>query len=362
MIKSLYVHIPFCNNICTYCDFAKVISSTFSRKKYIDVLLYELSQKKIPNKLDTIYIGGGTPSVLSDEELDYLLSELKKYLSSKYEFTIEANPESLSLSKIKLLKKHKVNRVSLGVESTNKEKRKYLGRTHNNKDVIKCIRLLNSVGIENINLDFIYGYKKDTKRIINKDLALIKKEKIKHVSFYSLQIEKNTILNNMNEKTLPDDQQASLYFYINKKLKRQGFIHYEVSNWAKENYKSKHNLVYWNCKEYYAIGLGAASYEKGLRNANTKSLTQYLNKNFNPSIERIKKEEEEFEYIMLGLRKIEGINLQDFKSRFNKDFIKTYKNKIEKLKEYLNINLEYISIKEEYIYIMNSILLDLLNF
>lgn len=362
MITSLYVHIPFCNNICSYCDFPKVFSSSFSKKEYIDVLLYELDQKKINNKLKTIYIGGGTPSVLSIEELDYLLSSLEKLLDKEYEFSIEANSESLSKEKIQILKKHKINRVSLGVESTSKRKRKYLGRTHLNKDVISCVNNLYSAGIDNVNLDFIYGTKKDNKFNINRDISLVKKLNIKHVSFYSLQIEQGTMLNNNKEKTLSEDKLAKLYFYINKKLNKIGFNHYEVSNWSKIGYESKHNLVYWNDEKYYAVGLGASSYIDGSRETNTKSLTSYLKKEFNPNVEKINSKDEEFEFLMLGLRKIKGVNIQEFKSRFNKDLLLTYKNKIEKLKDYLNINLEYISIKEEYIFTMNNILLELLNF
>ena len=363
MITSLYIHIPFCKNICTYCDFPKVFSNTCSRKEYLEVLLNELKQKKITNKFKTIYIGGGTPSILNEDELDLLLSSLTPYLAPDYEFSIEANPDSLTERKIQILKKHKVNRVSLGVESTSKRKRKYLGRHHNNLDVIFCVKSLYKAGIDNINLDFIYGCKKDNKAIINKDIALIKKLEVKHISFYSLQIEENTLLGIKKEQTLSEEKQADLYFYINDKLKKLGFNHYEVSNWSKEGYESRHNLVYWNNNQYYGIGLGASSYEGNKRQTNTKSLTSYLKKDFKKQVvEEQTKEDEEFNYIMLGLRKLEGINLKDFKSRFNKDFVLNYKNKIEKLKDYLNINLEYISIKEKYIFIMNSILLELLNF
>ena len=362
MITSLYVHIPFCNKICSYCDFPKVLSNTFNQKEYIDVLLYELKSQNINNKLKTIYIGGGTPSALNINELERLLKELSKYLDSEFEFNIEANPESLDIEKIKILKKYKVNRVSIGVESTNSCKKKILERTHSNLEVINVVNNLKSLGINNINLDFIYGTKNDSIFKVKKDIKLIKKLKVTHASFYSLQIEENTKLYNLKETTCSDSKLEKLYFYINSKLKKQGFNHYEVSNWAKENYYSKHNLVYWNDLEYYAVGLGASSYVNNIRRTNTKSMTKYLKKDFNRKEEKLNLSDQEFEFIMLGLRKLEGIKLSEFKSRFNKDFISCYKNKIEKLKEYLNINLEYVSVKEEYIYIMNSILVELLNF
>ena len=362
MITSLYVHIPFCNNICSYCDFPKVFSNSFNQKEYIDVLLYELETLNIKNKLKTIYIGGGTPSALKVEELERLLKTLSKLLDTNYEFTLEANPESLDLDKIKVLKKYKVNRVSLGVQSTSLSKKKILERKHSNLEVINVVKNLKDNGIENINLDFIYGTRNDSINKIRKDIKLIKKLNVPHASFYSLQIESGTKLYNQKQVTCSEEKLEKLYFYINSKLKKLGFNHYEVSNWAKENYYSKHNLVYWNDLEDYALGLGASSYIENKRYTNTKSMNSYMKKEFNRSVEELDLLDQEFEFIMLGLRKSEGINLKEFKSRFNKDFIDAYKNKIEKLKSYLNINLEYVAVKEEYIYTLNLILVELLNF
>lgn len=362
MITSLYVHIPFCENICSYCDFPKVYINTFSTKDYIDILIQELEENKITNKLKTIYIGGGTPSVLPSSLLEKLLSKLSSYLDKENEFSIEVNPESVDINKINIFKKYGINRVSIGVESFCKSKKRILERNHSNKQVINVVKLLKQGGINNINLDFIYGTKNDGINIVNKDIKLIKKLNIPHVSYYSLQIEKNTKLYNLKEETCSDIKMEKLYFHINNKLKKLGFNHYEISNWAKDNFKSAHNLVYWDDKEYYAIGLGASSYIGNKRITNTKSMTNYLNKKFNRKEEILDISDQEFEFIMLGLRKLEGISLNEYKSRFNKDFLSSYKNKIEKLKTYLNIGLEYISIKEEYVYIMNTILVELLNF
>lgn len=359
MIKSLYIHIPFCNNICSYCDFAKVKSELFDHKKYLDQLFKEFTSLNIENNsLDTIYIGGGTPTSLNDDEFEILLSFFDDRFKNLKEFTVEANPESLSLLKIKLMKKYHVNRVSLGVETTSKEGLSILNRKHNNLQVIECINNLHKYNINNINLDFIYGYPNQDLKMLQDDLDFIKKLDVKHLSFYSLIFEDNTILKIKGYKEIDEDLLVKMNKLINSSLKEMGFIHYEVSNYSKEGYKSLHNLTYWKDNNYYAIGLGASSYINDKRSKNTSSINRYLNGIIKRDIDIVSKNDEKEEFIMLGFRLLDGLDLNEYQKRFDEDFYSTHYKAISKNKEFLNITSTHISIKEEYIFIMDSIVID----
>ena len=359
MITSLYIHIPFCDHICSYCDFIKVYSSLFDRKLYLKRLVEEYTSLNIKDDtLKTIYIGGGTPSSLENSELEYLLSFLKKHQKKVDEFTFEANPESLTVEKIKLLKKYQVSRVSLGVETTSSRGLELLERKHKLKDVEKVIIELKDNGIYNINLDFIYGYEDESIEELKEDIDFALKKDVKHLSFYTLIIEDNTVYKLKKYKELDDDTLFKMYKYINERLKDNGFIHYEVSNYAKEGYESLHNKVYWHDEKYYAIGLSSSSYIYDKRIKNTSSITNYLKGIVHREIDLISKESEEEEFIMLSFRLLEGLSIREYKKRFNADFIKKYSKAIEKNRDFLNIDENHIAIKEDYIYIMDKIVID----
>ena len=327
-ISSLYVHIPFCNNICSYCDFCKMFYNNDIADKYISILLNEISELNINNKLRTIYIGGGTPSTLNEIQLERLLSSLSKYLENEYEFTVEVNPESVDEEKIKLFSKYGINRVSIGVQSFDNSILTFLGRKHSYDNVRECVRLLNKYNITNYSFDFIYGIKGQNIRSIEKDLDLAISLNPKHLSFYSLILEDNTVLKIKNYEEEDEDIVREQYDFIFTKLKDNNYDRYEVSNFSVKGYESKHNLVYWNNDEYYAVGVSASSYVNGVRYTTSRNITKYLNREI---IKESYDADKENEYVMLKLRLDEGFNLNEYKSIFYKDFLVEYKSKVDEL-------------------------------
>lgn len=361
MTSALYIHIPFCDKICNYCDFPKLLHGTFSEEQYLSCLINEYKSYKIPyDSLKTIYIGGGTPSCLSEKSLETLLSLLHHDFPSVQEFTIEANPESLSLDKIKIMSKYGINRVSLGVESSTDTILKRLNRQHKKDDVISIVNRLIDNGITNINLDFIYGLEDTDIHDLDKDLEFAVSLPIKHLSFYSLQIEEGTVFHNKNVKSIDDDALAKMYNHIITTLDNFGFHRYEVSNFAIPGFESKHNLTYWHDDEYFAIGLGASGYINKTRYKNTLSMNKYLNGATKATEEYVSPSNEEFEFLMLNLRLTDGFSISEFNKRFSSDFLVSYKENIDKVKAYIEIKNGRFFIKPQYIYTMDSILLDIL--
>ncbi len=365
-IHSLYIHIPFCDHICAYCDFPKILSSCFSHETYISSLIEEIDSLKIADdSLETIYIGGGTPTALDVESFTRILTYLSSRFRDVKEFTIEANPESIDEEKCRIMKENGVNRVSIGVEVNDSGLLNVLGRKHSKDDVVRGVSLLREHGIDNINLDFIYSLPSKDDSYIDKDIDLIKELDPDHVSFYSLQIEEGTLFYN-KKMEVDDDRSADQYERINKELGSLGYERYEVSNFAKKGFESKHNLTYWHDLGYYAAGMGASGYlpsyyenGDGLRYTDSRSMTNYL-KREGVYKERITKKDEEFEYLMLNLRLKEGFLLSDFESRFRVSFLEKYKKEIEETKDYLQID-ESVKIKPRFLFVMDSILLKILN-
>ncbi|HAS56519.1 MAG TPA: oxygen-independent coproporphyrinogen III oxidase [Firmicutes bacterium] len=314
--SSLYVHIPFCNHICPYCDFPKVVYEKQWAFSYLNSLLSELDSLSL-DKLDTIYIGGGTPTSLDISLLDKLLKKLSSYLNEGGEFSIEANPDSLDEEKIKVFSKNKINRVSLGVQSTIKSNLDFLGRKHNYEDVKKCVELLRKHCINNINCDLIYAYNGLSIKDLNKTIEDILALNVPHVSAYSLILEKGTLFYNKGIKEENEDIAASQYEFILNKLRNCGYKRYEVSNFAKNGFECKHNLVYWKDEEYYAIGLGASSYVKGIRSKNTLNLSSYLKNEFKGSYEVVGKEDDIKYFLLTNLRLEDGFPLEKFEQRFS---------------------------------------------
>lgn len=361
MTESLYIHIPFCSHICNYCDFPKVLSGSFSEDKYISCLLDELKSYHIKDdSLKTIYIGGGTPSSLSVESLTRLLSYLHEHFKNVIEFSMEANPESLTEDKIQLLKKYGVNRISLGVESSRDHILKILNRKHTVAQVESVIRLLRQYNFDNINLDFIYGVSEMTSKDLDHDIAFALKQNVEHLSFYSLQIEEGTVFYINKVKAKSDDRMSEMYEKILVNLENHGYHRYEVSNFSNTGKESLHNLTYWHDKEYFACGLGASGYVNDIRYKNTLSMNKYLAGNYRHEEEKISIYDHEFEYLMLHLRLIEGFSLDEFETLFHKNFLSSYKENIAEIKDYVSVRNGRFSIKKKYIYTMDQILLSLL--
>lgn len=377
-IESLYIHIPFCDHICVYCDFYKMIAKNDEKEKYIDYLIKELDLKQeLLHNIKTIYIGGGTPSNLENQLLIKLFDALNKYIDLKklQEFTIECNPIDVTKELVLILKKYNVNRVSLGVQSFNNKKLEYLKRNHTSEIAINAINTLQVNGINNINCDFIYGLHIknqfiDDFNIIKNDLDLAIKLNIPHISCYTLIIEDKTILNKFIKdkkyQIMNDDLEADLFEFINNYLKKYQFDHYEISNYSLPGYQSLHNLTYWNNEYYLGIGANASYYYNNTRYTNINNLKSYYQGIDNGKLnyfEEVKLDISDmmYEEIMLGLRKLKGINKNNFLKKYNCDIISVY-NKIPNLLDQgiLIDDGENIFVSEDKIYILNDILLQIL--
>ena len=353
---SVYIHIPFCNSICTYCDFCKIYYNKKYVMRYLDSLRKEIEERYNDEEVSTIYIGGGTPTCLDDEELKELLKITKLFnVKDKIEFTIEGNIESITENKLKIMKEYGVNRISIGVQSFNDNVIKLLGRKHNKNEVFSKIELVKKY-FDNINIDLIYAAYEDTD-ILKEDINNFLFLDIPHISTYSLIIEDNTILKIKGYKNINEDLDYEMYSYIEKTLEENNYIHYEISNYAKKGYESRHNLVYWNNGFYYGFGLSSTSFINNKRRVNTKNLTKYFDGNYlDREVYEDKKVRMENE-VMLGLRKLSGIDLNNFRYKYNYDLENVF-NIDELIRDgYLIIEDNYLKINKKYIYISNEILL-----
>lgn len=337
---SAYVHIPFCTQICYYCDFSKVFIKNQPVDAYLDALLKEFASYDIKH-LKTLYIGGGTPTAISAQQLDYLLKGLTKHLDLAYleEFTIEANPGDLTDDKIAVLKKSAVNRISLGVQTFNNKHLKRIGRSHNEEQIYTTISSLKEAGFYNISIDLIYALPEqtmdDVKENVQKALAL----DIPHLSLYSLILENHTIFMNKMRRgklNLPsEDSEAEMFEYIISELEKNGFEHYEISNFTKPGFESRHNLMYWNNAEYFGCGAGASGYLEGVRYKNHGPIRHYLNAveagDARVTEEHLSQVEQMEEEIFLGLRKKSGFSIQSFEEKFGHNFSQRYGVVVEEL-------------------------------
>ncbi len=352
-INSLYIHIPFCRNICFYCDFPKLLKNPDLEKKYLIALIKELKSQKINHKLKTIYIGGGTPSSVN---LLPLFKELSKYLDKDTEFTVEANVLDINIDLLKQYKNYGVNRISLGVQSLNNDLLIVLGRKHCRLDVLNKIKLTKRY-IKNINVDLIYGYKELSLEKLKKEIKDYLNLNVNHISTYSLEIHKCTKFYNDKRKDLDTSIVREQFDLIYSSLTNHGYNRYEISNFAKEGYESKHNITYWKDNEYYGIGLGAASYKNKVRYKNTLNIFNYLSGKYQMEKEKISLEDDKKYYLMLNLRLSDGIKLKEYKKRFNIDLLDEKREAINKL-----IKRKLLLIKNDYLLTTyeGSMLLDII--
>ena len=356
MTTSAYIHIPFCDKICTYCDFCKRYNYEFIVDKYLHALERDILDNYKGELLKTIYIGGGTPSSLNTNELTKLLNLVKLLkIDTNYEFTFECNPENITEEKLIILKDNGVNRISLGVESTQDKFLKYLGRHHNFKMVKEKIILVKKY-FDNINVDLIYALPNETIDDLKKDLSNIVKFDVNHVSTYSLEIHSNTLLGIKNTKPISEDIDSDMYNVICDYLKSHNFNHYEISNFCKDNLYSRHNMTYWKNEEYYGFGLGASGYINNIRYDNTRSMINYINGNRCLNKETITLHDKISYELILGFRLINGINKTDFKKKYYCDLIDQYNIKELIKKGYLIDDGLNIKVSHDKIYIENSIL------
>ncbi len=355
-MRSVYIHIPFCNSICSYCDFCKVLYKKNWANTYLNALKKEIVDFYREDEISSIYIGGGTPSSLSLEELNKLFEIIKVFKTTRdLEFTFEMNVNDINDEILLFLRKNKVNRISVGVESFNKNNLKFLNRKHNRKQIFDSIYLVKKY-FNNFNVDLIYAIPIENYIIFKKDLNLLLKLKPTHISTYSLIIEKNTALYINDIKSIDEDTDYKMYKYICSKLKRKKYNHYEVSNFALDGYESKHNLRYWNNDEYYGFGLGSHGFIDGVRYENTRNLNKYLELNVRLNEIYLSKQEDMENEVILGLRKIEGIDVNKFHDKFNENIAEVFNINDGIKKGYLEYKDGNIRIKKDKIYVMNEIL------
>ena len=353
---GIYIHIPFCKRKCFYCDFVSYADQCDQVESYIQEVSKEMEQYDLSGyHVTTIYIGGGTPSLIDEKYIKRLLEELKIKLANnptkfeEIEITIEINPGTITKQKLEQYKKSGVNRISIGLQSTNDNLLKEIGRIHNYQAFLEAYQLVQETGFENINIDVMIGLPNQTIQDIKKTLEEIKKLNPNHVSVYSLIVEENTKMDQLiatGELQLPDEElERQMYWYVKNTLELNGYKHYEISNFAKEGKESKHNTNCWEQKEYIGLGVAAHSYLNGVRYSNA-SFTETGDWNFKDKTvqERQSLEVQKKEYMLLGLRKIEGVSIQKFKEKFVDNPIFLFREEIEKLveKQLLEVDGDWI--------------------
>ena len=320
---------------------------------YYEKLLKEVDiyQDYLNNTFKTIYIGGGSPSSIGINNLEKILKILYLKKEEDYEFTVELMPLDITEELLLLLKKYHVNRISIGVETVNPKYQKLIKRVVKKEVLTDKINLAKKY-FDNINLDLIYAFKDETLEEVDEDINYLLSIDVEHISTYSLILENNTYLKYVNYQEIDDSISSQMYFYIKQKLEEFGYKHYELSNYAKEK-PSRHNLVYWNNEEYLGLGLSASGYICDIRYTNTRNLDKYP---LNKQEEKLSLKDKMTYFMILGLRKIEGISIKRFKELFNKDIYEVYNIKDLLNKNYLILKDDNLSINPKYLYVSNSIL------
>lgn len=371
MTKSAYIHIPFCKSKCKYCSFISYTKPDMITG-YIYALLKDISDNYRGEELKTLYFGGGTPSLVPAELLGKVISKFK--FQNEYELTVEVNPDDCTPEYLQALIKQGVNRLSIGSQTFDDNILKLIGRRHNSSDIIRTVEFAKNAGFENISVDLIYGLPTQTLEGLRQDLDKFLSLEIQHISTYGLKIEADSywgkyynkadnrlVVPNSDRIYLPpdDDTQADMYEGVNEILERNGFYRYEVSNFAKKWYESKHNLNYWNNNEYYGFGAAAHGYVDGVRFYNYSELEKYMaapsTHEYGKTLTEDEKLEEE---IFLGFRKREGVNVNKIKEKFGIDFENKYKAILEKYSDFIEKTPAGYALNLKGVLVSNMILAD----
>jgi len=333
MITSAYVHIPFCRRKCHYCSFVSFAKEEL-REKYISSLLGEIKTRYNGEKLKTLYIGGGTPSLLSAGQIGQIVGCFD--FKNGAEITCEANPENLSFEWLKDIRTAGVNRLSLGVQSFDDNLLTAIGRKHSVKDVFTALENARAAGFENINADLIYGLPNQEVSDFSASVITACELGFEHLSSYGLKIEENSYFYKNMPENLPDDEiQAQMYLKLIEITKKYGYRHYEISNFAKKGFESRHNLNYWNDGNYYGFGCAASGFEGNLRYTHLKTIEEYCQNPLSFSEkEEITPQMRLEETIFLGLRKAGGINVKEINQNFGIDFETKYADILKKYAAY----------------------------
>ena len=365
-MSGIYVHVPFCKQKCTYCDFASFPKETGKIESYFACLYSEIEgrSKQYPGrKIKTLYKGGGTPSFVRSNLIMGTIRQIRKCfdVDKDAEITIEINPGTVDEKKIADYKSVGINRFSIGLQSGYDEQLKKLNRVHTAKDFLLLCNMLKG---ENVSADILIGLSGQTLEQVKKTIDLAIAGGAKHLSIYALTPEVGTPIytDYLNGELLSDDEVADIYDGVREYLKTFGFDRYEVSNFAMDGYQSKHNLNYWRRGEYLGVGVSASSFMEERRFTNSFSIDEYvnaviLNKSPEISSDLIDEKDAKFEFIMLGLRTKDGIDLQEFNVKFSADFNKEYSQVLKSKQKYLELDGNRLKIKDEYLYVQNDIIL-----
>ncbi|MBN8208349.1 oxygen-independent coproporphyrinogen III oxidase [Bacillus sp. NTK071] len=373
MVNAVYLHIPFCDYICHYCDFNKIFMQGQPVNDYLEHMDVEMKNTldRFPtNKIDTIFVGGGTPTALNEEQLEKFLKDVQArfgpYVTDELEFTMEANPGSVTPEKLRIMKYYGVNRLSIGAQAFQDSLLNRLGRGHSVEEIGEIVRMAQQEGFTNLSLDLMFGLPDQTINQFSESISKALKLGITHVSSYSLQVEKKTVFYNQwrkGELPLPTEEaEADMYALLISRLEEAGLSQYEISNFAKGGYESKHNITYWKNDEYYGIGAGAHSYIEGVRRANAGPLKQYMNRideNGFPYMDDnvLTKAERMEEEMFMGLRMREGVSKERFEIKFGQPMMSVFGKQIENLtsKNLLQDTRTHISLTEKGFFLGNEV-------
>lgn len=329
--RAVYIHIPFCTNKCFYCDFNSYVLKDQPVMDYLRAMEQEMAytlEKHPAGTIDTIFVGGGTPTVLKPDEMAYFLQSVRKYFpswSDTIEFSMEANPGTTDAEKLRVMRDGGVNRISFGVQSFNNELLQRIGRIHNTDEVYRSIENARSVGFSNMSIDLMFGLPNQTVEMLDHSLDKALELDLPHLSIYSLKVEENTLFHTMfnrNELPLPnEDDELEMYLLIMKRLREAGYVQYEISNFAKPGYESRHNITYWKNEDYYGIGAGAHGYMQRDRHINIKGVNPYVaacQKGL-PRLDSFRIDESEAmeDFMMVGLRMQQGVSSMRFREQFD---------------------------------------------
>ena len=368
---GLYVHIPFCKSKCAYCDFVSFGGALKEYEEcYVNALTSEIKEYRRDEKIrvDSIFFGGGTPSLLSADSFEKIVFALRDAfsISEDAEFTVEANPKTLTSDKLMLYTRLGVNRISLGLQTIHENELKILGRIHNFDEFFASYNMCLNAGITNINVDLMYAIPEQTVESFSETLRKIVSLSPTHISAYGLILEEGTPLyKNRDKLTFPTEQEeCEMYYMAADILKSAGYVHYEISNYAKPMFECKHNLKYWQDKEYIGLGLAAHSYYGKKRYSNSVVFSEYFSPERRKYVqsEDIDREANEYEYAMMHLRLSDGFSLSEYERLFSHSFTEGKESLIEKLEksEYINLEKDRISLTEKGFYVSNTILSELL--
>lgn len=365
-MAGIYIHIPFCRQKCSYCDFVSFPDKIGYAEAYMACVYKELKMRGEELKgrvFDTVYFGGGTPSYIPPKLILGAMNRIRECftLSENPEITLELNPGTIGEEKVKIYEKAGINRFSIGLQTAIDEQLEDLGRIHTARDYVYATKLLKG---KNFSTDIMLGLKNQTKEDVRKTVELASACGSSHISMYALTVEDGTpIYTDYLNGELPDsDEVADLYDYGRALLAEKGYKRYEISNFCKEGFESRHNMNYWQRGEYIGIGLAASSFMNGKRFTNTFNLDDYMKcviSGFFPAVdcEEVSETDAKFEKVMLALRTSKGLSLSDYKKEFSSDLEEDFPSALAKTRKYLDEEGDIIRIKDEYLYVQNQILM-----